>query len=327
LKEFLYRLYARSGADRLAWALGRRRLRILAYHGVCDDHLREERWVPSYLVTRSAFDAQLAYLGRHARVLPLTDAIRRLAHDGLPDRAVCLTFDDGYANNLHLAYPLLVKHGLPASFFIGSAYIDSGQLFPFDRLRLIRCHGMTGRCDGRLPLLDYVTNPLDVVVEHLDEFWGEVEAGLSQDQRETLRPLRADELRVFDPGLVEFGAHTHMHCILRNETRGRREVEIRQSIRRLRELTGRPLELFSYPNGLRGDFDEHDKAVLRSERIIGAVTMVCGSNGKGADPLELARYPVGLFHTESAFAAEVTGMGGVARSVFVRVVRGRGTRY
>lgn len=307
--------YVEAGGDRLVLALRRKRLRILAYHGVCQDYLRSEPWVPGYLVTRSAFEAQLAYLKRHATILPLGEAVQRLATGELRDRSVCLTFDDGYANNLHLAYPILKRYEAPATVFLASSYIDSGEIFPFDRLRLIHLFARSRPGERRQAPLDYATNPVDTVVSVADPWWSEVETELSEDQRETLRPLRRDELQDFDPDLVEFGAHTHSHCILHNEERGRREAEIRGSIERIREQTRRPVELFSYPNGQRGDFDERDKAILRSEGIRGAVTTITGTNPRACDPLELRRYSIGLYHTEREAVAELTGFASLSRSL------------
>src|SRR6266571_4093146 len=108
----LYKSFARISGDRLVWKLSSDRLRILCYHGVCDDSVARESWVPSYFVTRSAFEFQLQYLRRWASVLPLSEAVRRLRAGSLPPHAVSITFDDGYANNVHLALPLLERYGM-----------------------------------------------------------------------------------------------------------------------------------------------------------------------------------------------------------------------
>lgn len=68
-----------------------------------------------------------------ATVLPLQEATRLLATDSLPRRAVALTFDDGYASVLELAWPELRRRGLPATLFAVSGYLDPTVRFPWDR--------------------------------------------------------------------------------------------------------------------------------------------------------------------------------------------------
>lgn len=67
-----------------------------------------------------------------ATVLPLPEAHRRLVAGDLPERAVALTFDDGYASVLELAWPELVARGLPATLFAVSGYLDGRGRFPWD---------------------------------------------------------------------------------------------------------------------------------------------------------------------------------------------------
>ncbi len=310
MKRVLLRLFSGTRCDRLVWRLDKSRLRILAYHGVCEDQLAREAWVPAYFVKRSAFEAQLSYLQRHAAMLRLSEAIARLRNNDLPDRCVCLTFDDGYANTLHVAYPLLEKYRMPATIFLATAYVESGDFLPFDRLRLIQSGRGRSSDSGSSaddPLMGYRTKPLDLVLELASQEWNRVKPQVSQDQRESLRPLRAEELQRFDSRLIEFGAHSHTHCILSNETPARREAEIMVSVQSVRRWTGRPVRVFSYPNGQPRDFGERDKEVLRSQGIEAAVTTISGANRHGCDLFELHRYPVGLYHDGDAFAAEVAG--------------------
>ena len=66
---------------------------------------------------------------RHFNVIPLIQAVERLQSGVLPARALAITFDDGYANNEQIAAPILKKLGLPATFFIATAYLDGGRMF------------------------------------------------------------------------------------------------------------------------------------------------------------------------------------------------------
>jgi peptidoglycan/xylan/chitin deacetylase (PgdA/CDA1 family) len=322
MKRLAYQLYAGARCDRLVWAARRKRLRILTYHGVCEDHLAAEPWMPPFFVTRSSFEYQMRYLTRHAQVLPLSEAVRLMEQGRLPDKAASVTFDDGYANNLHVAYPILKALAVPATIFLATAYQHSGDLFPFDRISLIDVisQGRAWRGDRiRKPLVAYADHPLDFVLDRAQPWWPETLARLSAEQIATLRPLIAEEIDAFDAGIIEFGAHTDTHCILRNESQARRLHEITESIRKTAELTGRPPQLFSFPNGRPGDFGEDDKAALRFAGMKAAVSTTSGTNGRRSDRFALARYSLGLGHTASSFKAEVTGFRPALMSLLGRV--------
>ena len=135
-----------------------------------------------------------------------------------------------------------------------------------------------------------------------------MEQRLSDSARRTLRPLTVEEIGAVDSQVIEFGAHGHTHCILGQETRKRREEEIRTSVDKVSQWVGRRARLFSFPNGQRQDFNQSDKAALREAGVEAAVSGIAGANGRGCDLLELRRYPVGIHHTELSFRAEVTGL-------------------
>jgi len=317
LKDLLYRSFSKTRGDQIAWRLDPGRLRILCYHGICDDRYVAEPWLPTCFVTESEFEAQLQYLQRNANVLPLADAVRRLADHSLPPRSVSITFDDGYANNLYLAQPLLQKYGMSATVFLATRYIESGEMYPFVKLKLIQLNS-AARSVGPRPI-EYKSNPLDLVMQSAMSAWAEVENRVSEDQRRTLRPLTISEVQQADAHVLHFGAHSHTHCILKNESPDRRRNEVAVSIRKVREWTGHPANLFAYPNGESGDFSEIDKEALRAEGVRAAVTGIAGANSRPFDPLELRRYPVSIGHDRHRFRAELAGLRSVLQSVSRRL--------
>jgi len=306
LNRAFYRLITRSGADKLLWRLDSRRLRILCYHGICADELKGAPWIPDFFVTRSEFERQMRHLQTNARVLPLAEAAARLRAGTLPPRSVSITFDDGYANNLHLAYPVLESLQLPATIFLSSGYVESGDFYPFLKLKLIELKTRSLAAPPALP--SYKSAPLDLVLERIAPWWEQTKAELTGIQRETLRPLTAAEIRAFPPDLVEFGGHGHTHCILGNEQPQRRRREIVDCISQIAAWTKRAVRLFSYPNGQPRDFSPADQKILQAEGITTAVSGIAGANGTHADPLALQRYPVGMYHDQDGFRAEISGL-------------------
>ena len=84
------------------------------------------------------FDAQAEVLAVSGRVVRLGDALRRLAQpaggtgDGPDAGPLVVTFDDGTADFVDHALPILERHGLPVTLYAATAYIDDGQPFPAD---------------------------------------------------------------------------------------------------------------------------------------------------------------------------------------------------
>jgi len=78
---------------------------------------------------RAAFEGLMRYLQRHFNVIPLQEAIELSASDELPRASLSITFDDGYADNVSEALPILQKLALPATFFVATDYLDGGRMW------------------------------------------------------------------------------------------------------------------------------------------------------------------------------------------------------
>src|SRR5262245_11029153 len=99
---------------------------VLMYHRVADCDL--DPW--NLCVSPARFQEQLEALKREFRILPVQD----LAGADADGKAVAITFDDGYADNLHAAAPALEHHGVPACFFLTSGALGSSHEFWWDEL-------------------------------------------------------------------------------------------------------------------------------------------------------------------------------------------------
>jgi peptidoglycan/xylan/chitin deacetylase (PgdA/CDA1 family) len=99
-----------------------RTLRVLMYHKVNDQR-------PNPITVPTAiFAEQMTLLGALGYAPVCLDAVREhyLAGAPLPDRAVLITFDDGYLDNLRNAAPILVERGYPAVIFAPVGYLAPG---------------------------------------------------------------------------------------------------------------------------------------------------------------------------------------------------------
>lgn len=252
------------------WVLGRlvSHAVILGYHRVTDgaDPYR-------LAVTPERFAEQLALLARRTCPIHLEELPGLLAGGRVPKRTVALTFDDGYADVLHLAKPLLAQFGIPATVFVISGAL--GRELWWDRLDRL---ASTATASGRrftLPIGDATFSwPMngmtssqealrqalypklrtleprarEAVLDELAEL-----TGVTAEADGLRRVVTADELRQLGEGdLVHIGAHTVSHPALSELSAGRQREEIAGSRRDLEATLGRPVLGFSYPFGDTG---------------------------------------------------------------------------
>ncbi len=114
---------------------------VLLYHRIAE--LQSD---PQLLaVTPAHFSQHLEVIRDYGVPMSLTEMLSAFRNRRLPDRAIAVTFDDGYADNLDLGEPLLERHGVPATLFVTTSYMDGEREFWWDDLERLLL------CPGRLP--------------------------------------------------------------------------------------------------------------------------------------------------------------------------------
>lgn len=110
-----------------------RRAVILLYHRVA-----EVSPDPQLLCVKPRhFKEHLECLQLHYQPMSLRELKQRLDSRQIPYRAVVITFDDGYADNLYNAKPLLERYGIPAVVFVTSGYLGQSREFWWDELERV----------------------------------------------------------------------------------------------------------------------------------------------------------------------------------------------
>ena len=280
-------------------------LSILIYHRVL---ARPDPLFPGE-VDRALFERQLRLLKRFYTVLPLPVALQRLQDGSLPQRAACITFDDGYADNAEHALPLLQQHGLHATFFIATGYLNGGQMWNdrvIDAVRQAPGATLDLRDLGLdcLPLASLAQRraAIEHVLGKLKYLPFEQRQRLAVDIRRraggamrTMAPamLTTFQLQRLHAAGMGIGAHTVSHPILAALSDRAARNDIANGKRELEQLLQAPVTLFAYPNGKAGrDYGPAHVAIVKSLGFTAALATDWGvaRPGAGLDLFQLPRF-------------------------------------
>lgn len=122
---------------------------ILTYHGLTTTSASVakaasiEEW--PYLVDADQFEAQLRVIAEKSVATPhIRDLIGKMqTGESLPQRAICLTFDDGKVSDYEIAFPLLKKYGLAATFFVVTDRVGKSGYVTWEHLEEMNRAGMS----------------------------------------------------------------------------------------------------------------------------------------------------------------------------------------
>jgi len=242
-------------------------------------------------------ERQLRWLKRRFQIVPLRSLIAAAAN-GERANQVAITFDDGLRSNVAVAYPILHRLAIPATFFICPALVDRAawlwnhearqrfsRLAPEARRELAQEWGAPA---GIEPLVEWMKT-LELGARHQAEArLREATPGFAPtpQEREDCDLAGWKELRRLEPAIVNVGSHTMTHVILPRTSAVEMEIEIGESRRQLESRLQRPVDLFAYPNG------DHNPAVeaCAGRHYRYAVTAARGSMRRGgADAHRLPR--------------------------------------
>jgi peptidoglycan/xylan/chitin deacetylase (PgdA/CDA1 family) len=282
----------------------RGRLSVLIFHRVL---ATPDPLFPSEICARR-FDDICSWLARGFHVLPLARAAALLRDGRLPSRAACITFDDGYADNHDVALPILQRHGLTATFFIATGFLDGGRMWNDTVIEALRLTGRdaidlqeTGLSGlGRLPTSS-LTERRSAIQQILN-----AAKYLQPDQRlqavskvaiaagvelPTDLMMQSGQVTALHAAGMEIGGHTVTHPILAVLDREKARQEINAGRDRLQALTQSRVSVFAYPNGRPGeDYDAATVELVRQSGFDAAVTTAWGAAARHTDLLQIPRF-------------------------------------
>jgi peptidoglycan/xylan/chitin deacetylase (PgdA/CDA1 family) len=286
---------------------------ILLYHKITETSLDTNM----LSVTPQHFSEHLEYLQKHYHLLSLVELGRALSANRVPNRAVVVTLDDGYLDNLWNAKPLLEHYNVPATLFVTTGYLGKNKEFWWDELERIlflaevhpeqlsfniddKFYKWNFRQDKEQDLVQRVYKDIQCLLRPLeDEHRQQVLNDLARltsaqkDARQSYRALNLDELRMLcDNGLLEIGSHTITHPVLSTQPLDVQKREIVQSKQYLEDILGRPVNSFSYPYGGINDLSDKTMRLIREAGYLVACTTISSFVTRQSDSYYLPRYMI-----------------------------------
>jgi peptidoglycan/xylan/chitin deacetylase (PgdA/CDA1 family) len=106
---------------------------VLMYHRIAD--LKRDPW--QLAVSPEHFEQHLTAFKNKFNIITIPELAEQIENKSITSDSICLTFDDGYADNFYVAKPLLEKYSCPATFFITSHCLLKQEPFWWDELETI----------------------------------------------------------------------------------------------------------------------------------------------------------------------------------------------
>jgi peptidoglycan/xylan/chitin deacetylase (PgdA/CDA1 family) len=279
-KRIAARLVSYSGLGRLfASLLPSTGILVLNYHRVGDGTASpHDRALWS--AGAEAFDKQIGLLARHFDVISPEDFESAAKRRG---RHVMITFDDGYLDNYEVAFPILRRHRVPATFFVSTGFIDRPALPWWDEIAWL----LRGTARTELDLRPWFEAPLRLDAKRQPQIQAVLrrfKALEFSESRAMLAALREasgltppktvarhwmdwNMIREMSANGMTIGGHTVNHPVLSRLTRERQREEIEGCAARILAETGRPMEYFAYPVGNRWAFNDDTVACLEAAGV------------------------------------------------------------
>ncbi|MFO8000991.1 MAG: polysaccharide deacetylase family protein [Marinilabilia sp.] len=281
-KLFFFDLRYSGFPSILRKTLQRNKTTILAFHRPAPGHFEK--------ITR--------WLKQKYNIIPLSQYIEGTS---ILPRSLVLTFDDGWADNYSLL-PVIEKHQLPVTIFLTAGIANTNRHPWFWEVtdKKIKQELKTMSDAAKKAYLKQKG------FEETREF----------DNRLMLNKTEIQDMQA--GGLVTFGSHTMFHPILPRCSDALAAREINLSKTTIEELTGRPCEIISFPNG---EYSERDIRLCKKAGFKAAVTLEPGVNGPGTDPFRLKRISAADAGSVSEISVRASGLWN-----FLKVISGRQKR-
>ena len=287
---------------------------ILMYHRILPKD-QVKPWIQAGMyVYPHTFEMQVLYLKKHLNVISFSE-LHDMIINSIPikkDKPFCIiTFDDGWCDFYKYAYPILSKHGIPATVFLPTNYIGTGKIFWTDKIAKLlvttKQDHKTVNFTGNKIMRNLLTRDMhaeerienaisflkNLPDNEIDEIIKEIEKYFCIESVPAERAfLDWDEIRgMAESGVVTYGSHTDGHQILVHLEENEIRKDLHESMDKLtsKKIVDPSFIPFCYPNG---SYDERVARIVREVGFHAAVTTEKGWNLLNEQGFNLKRIPI-----------------------------------
>ena len=307
-------------------------LTVLTYHRVLDIN-REKYLFDEGVVSASSskFERQIRYIKKN--FTPLSFSLLKMyleKENGIPKNSLIITFDDGYKDNYEIAYPILKKYNVPATFFLTTNFIGERKLFWWDKVAYIVKNTTKDLIMIEQP--EKIVLPIRTTMEKLstinsllkiiksmpderkEQFIKDLATRLKVkiNESEFCYTLDWSEVRKMSQNGIEMGSHSENHPVFTNVNDEVLKNEIVNSKKKLKEEICSDVLAFSCPGGRpstldeKADFSKKIKTFLKDAAYSFCTTYIRGKNNlKGFDCYRIKRICIELEDSFQVFKGKI----------------------
>ena len=277
------------------------KLNILIYHQVFAE---KDAMRPSE-PDAETFIWHMKLISEYFTPLSIAAALKHIENDTLPANAICVTFDDGYVNNLDIAAPILQQFNIPATVYIATGFSGGENMFNDRMIDLVADETLVTLSLSAIEEQPIELNSTDKRIKVAHQILAKIKYlpieerkriidALYQENNVTERPskmMTVEQLKKLNAAGIEIGAHTVEHPILRVLEPAKQKQQIANSKETLELWLGHKITGFAYPNGkITTDYDLTTKDIVEDIGFDYAVSTNWGVTTKSSDKYQLNRF-------------------------------------
>lgn len=289
--------------------------KILCYHGVITNKKKIGllNYNGKHIIAQD-FDKQMFFLKKNENVIALKDILNIKEKNNKTYSII--TFDDGFKNNYKVAYKILKKYNLPATFFICPGIIDKKKLFWVDEIELCLnytkkksfCISINNRKkEFDISNLHKKTNVCEIIKKICKKEKNTNRKSIIKNLIKELNIVKLKKLKhlhdvlswqdikkMSATKLFDFGIHSYNHEIYSRLPSVEQNRNILKSKKKVYDKTGIKTYLASYPEGKKSDFNKKTIEYMIKNKIKICPMAVPGLNRLNTNNFYLKRYMVGF---------------------------------